>query len=113
MLGQTPIPGFKNFQPQPNAADLVNLYKIYKRYKTANDPSSVLHLNLPKLKPNKIVPGQTSELEAREIEHLRRRVESAEKQLYQSRQEANYWRARNYKTNNLQLTPVNKRNDIN
>ena len=107
-----PMPNLKDLKKNPNASDLVNIYKIYRRYKQANDPrSSMMHLDLPSKNQNTVFPMNSKtlssnfnnlepddfdkELNKREIDYLRRRVASSEGQLYQARQEASYWRNRN------------------
>ena len=42
-----PMPNIRDLRKQPNASDLVNIYKIYRKYKQANDPRGGMHLRLP------------------------------------------------------------------
>ena len=168
-MNDVPLPGLKELGPAPNAADLINIYKIYKQYKTKNHP---IHMSIPNNKvdvlgnqnlgagkyqrgdPNgkydnenekSVVPyraenryarGRRPVLNAdeelpivgmltfmntctqpfsstnfqlfvsreRELQYLRKRVESTEGQLYQAKQESSYWRT-------LNLNGRSRRND--
>lgn len=102
---KVPMPNLRDLKNKPNAADLVNIYKMYRRYKQANDPRiSSLNLNLPNLRRTTVSPMNSldpkefdKELTQRELDYLRRRVANSEGQLYTARQEASYWRQRNTK----------------